>query len=85
MFSAEQMYHLVNDVLRLPAILPGCVGSEVLEVGHLIPWWPEVMGQSGDPKSFTTRNQLLQGEKSDGAARWPLSPIIRGLAVYAAG
>ena len=27
MFSAEQMYHLVNDVASYPQFLPGCVGS----------------------------------------------------------
>ncbi|CSD40436.1 Putative oligoketide cyclase/lipid transport protein [Vibrio cholerae] len=30
-FSAEQMFHLVNDVARYPEFLPGCSGSCVLE------------------------------------------------------
>jgi ribosome-associated toxin RatA of RatAB toxin-antitoxin module len=31
MFTAEQMYQLVNDVSRYPEFLPGCVATEVHE------------------------------------------------------
>ena len=34
MFSAEQMFRLVNDVDAYPEFLPGCVGSRVHESGE---------------------------------------------------
>ena len=34
MFSAEQMFRLVNDVHAYPEFLPGCVGSRVHETGE---------------------------------------------------
>ena len=61
MFSAEQMYHLVNDVASYPQFLPGCVGSQVLEVSvdSMVAYVD--VATAGIHKSFTTRNQLQVG------------------------
>jgi len=61
-FSAEQMFHLVNDVARYPEFLPGCSGTRVLESS------PEAMiasvdvSKAGISKTFTTSNELRHGE-----------------------
>jgi ribosome-associated toxin RatA of RatAB toxin-antitoxin module len=61
-FSAEQMFDLVNDVLRYPEFLPGCSGSQVLESS------PEKMvasvdvSKAGISKTFTTSNILNKSE-----------------------
>ncbi len=61
-FSAEQMFHLVNDVARYPEFLPGCSGTCVLESS------PEAMlasvdvSKAGISKTFTTSNELRHGE-----------------------
>ena len=61
MFSAEQMYHLVNDVASYPQFLPGCVGSQVLEVSVDSMVACVDVAKAGIHKSFTTRNQLQVG------------------------
>ena len=61
MFSAEQMYHLVNDVASYPQFLPGCVGSQVLEVSADSMVACVDVAKAGIHKSFTTRNQLQVG------------------------
>ncbi|MFC3914661.1 SRPBCC family protein [Pseudaeromonas sharmana] len=61
MFSAEQMYHLVNDVAAYPQFLPGCVGSEVLSL-HGAEMVARVdVAKAGIHHGFTTRNQLQPG------------------------
>ena len=61
MFSAEQMYHLVNDVASYPQFLPGCVGSQVLEASADSMVACVDVAKAGIHKSFTTRNQLQVG------------------------
>lgn len=63
MFSAEQMYRLVNDVAAYPQFLPGCVGSAVLAEE------PERMqarvdvAKAGIRQSFTTENRLIANQE----------------------
>ena len=58
MFSAEQMYHLVNDVASYPFFLPGCIGSAVLS-HHDNEMVARVdIAKAGIRQGFTTRNQL---------------------------
>ncbi len=85
MFSAEQMYHLVNDVASYPQFLPGCVDSQVLEVSADSMVACVDVAKAGIHKSFTTRNQLQAGREIrmdllDGPFRqlsgvWSFSPL----------
>ena len=58
MFSAEQMFQLVNDVDAYPEFLPGCVGSRVHESGEDYMMASVDVAKAGIAKTFTTRNQL---------------------------
>ena len=58
MFSAEQMFKLVNDVDAYPQFLPGCVGSRVHEAGDDYMMASVDVAKAGIAKTFTTRNQL---------------------------
>lgn len=58
MFSAEQMFNLVNDVDAYPQFLPGCVGSRVHERGEDYMTASVQVAKAGIAKTFTTRNQL---------------------------
>lgn len=63
MFSAKQMYELVNNVDDYPQFLPGCVASRVLEKSeHSITAALDV-AKAGIRKTFTTRNRLEQDHK----------------------
>lgn len=58
MFSAGQMYALVNDVAAYPAFLPGCAGSAVLEQSDDSMLARVEVAKAGIHKAFTTRNRL---------------------------
>lgn len=60
-FSAEQMFHLVNDVARYPEFLPGCSGSCVLEQSEAHMVASVDVSKAGISKTFTTSNQLTPG------------------------
>ncbi|MGQ4531523.1 SRPBCC family protein [Vibrio cholerae] len=60
-FSAEQMFHLVNDVARYPEFLPGCSGSRVLEQSEAYMVASVDVSKAGISKTFTTSNQLTPG------------------------
>ncbi len=61
-FSAEQMFHLVNDVARYPEFLPGCSGSKVLESSTDKMVASVDVSKAGISKTFTTSNELLHGQ-----------------------
>ncbi len=62
-FSAEQMFHLVNDVASYPSFLPGCSGSRVLETSDSAMVASVDVSKAGISKTFTTSNQLEVGRK----------------------
>lgn len=62
-FSAEQMFHLVNDVASYPSFLPGCSGSRVLETSESAMVASVDVSKAGISKTFTTSNQLEVGRK----------------------
>jgi len=65
MFSAQQMFELVNDVQSYPEFLPGCISTRVLDAaGDEITASVDV-SKAGIRKTFTTRNQLRAHEKID--------------------
>lgn len=63
MYSAEQMYNLVNDVAQYPQFLPGCVATQVLEqaANHMLA--RVNVKKAGISQSFTTRNELHNNER----------------------
>lgn len=65
MFSAEQMYDLVNDVAAYPQFLPGCVGSEVITLQDNVMTASVEVAKAGIRKTFTTTNTLFSNERID--------------------
>jgi ribosome-associated toxin RatA of RatAB toxin-antitoxin module len=62
-YSAEQMYHLVNDVEAYARFLPGCGAAKVHEISALEMLASVQIAKAGVNKWFTTRNQLSHGER----------------------
>lgn len=63
MFSASQMYDLVNDVASYPEFLPGCVGSRIVSAdGNKMVASVDV-AKAGITKTFTTENTLVLNER----------------------
>ena len=54
MFSAEQMFRLVNDVEAYPAFLPGCVSGKVLEQSDIHMLAEVGVSKAGIHKTFTS-------------------------------
>ncbi|MDO2946914.1 SRPBCC family protein [Aeromonas simiae] len=85
MFSAEQMFKLVNDVHAYPQFLPGCVGSRVHEQGEDYMTASVEVAKAGIAKTFTTRNelephhrismQLVDGPFSKLMGWWTFTPL----------
>lgn len=61
-FSADQMFHLVNDVASYPEFLPGCSGSRVLETTSDKMVASVDVSKAGISKTFTTSNELSHGQ-----------------------
>lgn len=85
MFSAEQMYQLVNDVAAYPQFLPGCVGSRVLDATDSQMTAAVEVSKAGIRHTFTTCNILspherIQMQLVDGPFRrltggWHFTPL----------
>ena len=58
MFSAQQMYELVNDIDAYPQFLPGCVASRVVSQSDNTITAALDVSKAGIRKTFTTRNVL---------------------------
>lgn len=65
MFSARQMYDLVNDVAAYPQFLPGCVGSRIVSDENNVMIASVDVSKAGIKKTFTTRNTLTENERVD--------------------
>jgi len=63
MFSARQMYDLVNDVASYPAFLPWCATASVLEEDERVMRASVEVSKGGVRQSFTTENELVAHEK----------------------
>lgn len=63
MFSAKQMYDLVNDVESYHAFLPGCVGGKVLSFDGQTMLASVDVSKAGITKTFTTRNQVIENQR----------------------
>lgn len=85
MFSAQQMYELVNDVDSYPQFLPGCVASRVLSESDNTLTAALDVAKAGIRKTFTTRNllkpnQRIEMELVDGPFKslsggWTFTPL----------
>ncbi|MBB5210948.1 type II toxin-antitoxin system RatA family toxin [Microbulbifer hydrolyticus] len=65
MYSAEQMFDLVNDVASYPQFLPGCRGAEILHRDEDTLEARLDLSRAGISQSFVTRNQLHRPDKME--------------------
>ena len=63
MYSAEQMFDLVNDVASYPQFLPGCRGAEILYSDAQTLEARLELSRAGIRQSFVTRNQLERPQR----------------------
>ncbi|MDA9558297.1 SRPBCC family protein, partial [Vibrio sp.] len=62
MFSAQQMFELVNDVDRYPEFIPGCSGVKVHQADQSTMTASVDVSKAGISKTFTTKNTLVPGQ-----------------------
>ncbi|MEW5250997.1 type II toxin-antitoxin system RatA family toxin [Microbulbifer sp. 2201CG32-9] len=85
MYSAEQMFDLVNDVASYPQFLPGCRGAEILYSDEHTLEARLDLARAGIRQSFVTRNQLRRPERmllslvdgpfADFSGFWQFTPL----------
>ena len=61
-FSAQQMYDLVNDVIRYSEFLPGCVNSSIIEQTEDKMVAMMELKKGPVSQTFTTNNTLVNGQ-----------------------
>ncbi|RBW43422.1 ubiquinone-binding protein [Psychromonas sp. B3M02] len=62
MYSAQEMYQLVNDVNAYPEFLPGCSATEVLVDETNLMKASIKVSKAGIGQTFITENQLIPGK-----------------------
>ncbi len=62
-YSAEAMFHIVNDVVSYPDFLPWCNEAEVLESTNNLMVAKVGIAKAGITQSFTTSNKLVPGKQ----------------------
>ena len=65
MYSAAQMFDLVNDVRRYPEFLDGCVATEVLAEGEDFIEATLSIAKAGVNQSFSTHNTLVRPQRME--------------------
>ncbi len=65
LYSAAEMYHLVNDIADYPNFLPWCRSSEVISESETEMIATVEIAKGVLNKSFTTRNQLQKDRRID--------------------
>jgi ribosome-associated toxin RatA of RatAB toxin-antitoxin module len=63
MYSVEQMYNLINDVVSYPRFLPDCVDSKIVSESDTAMTASLLVSKGGVKKWFTTENTLLNNSK----------------------
>lgn len=63
MYSAEQMFDLVNDVDTYPEFLPGCTGTRILDAQDDQMTAALDVSKAGISKTFTTKNTLIAAQE----------------------
>ena len=61
MYSADEMYRLVNDVNAYPEFLPGCVAANVISSSEDLMRASVKVAKAGISQTFTTENSLVEG------------------------
>lgn len=62
MYSAEQMFDVVNDVRKYPEFLQGCQATRVIAEGDDFIEAELTLSKAGFTQSFVTRNALVRPE-----------------------
>lgn len=62
MYSADEMYKLVNDVVAYPEFLPGCVAANVISSDEQAMRASVKVSKAGISQSFTTENTLVENK-----------------------
>ena len=85
LYSAEQIYTLINDVETYPQYMDGCVGAEVLEQTDGLMLARLDLAKKNIRYSLTTRNtlqppervtmQLVDGPLSDFSGEWRVQAL----------
>lgn len=85
MYSVEQMFQLINDVLAYPLFLPDCSNSKIITEDDHSVTAALLVSKAGLKKWFTTKNTLISNEQVqlelvDGPfnklyGRWLLTPL----------
>ncbi|MBL4941689.1 MAG: ubiquinone-binding protein [Colwellia sp.] len=85
MYSVEQMFQLINDILAYPQFLPDCSNSKVIFEDENSVTASLLISKAGLKKWFTTKNtfisnqqvqlELVDGPFSKLQGRWLLTPL----------
>lgn len=62
-YSAEQMYHLVNNYEQYPQFLPGCVAGKTLNRSETELTAKLVISKTGISQQFITHNTMQPGKQ----------------------
>ena len=60
MYSADEMYRLVNDVNAYPEFLPGCVATDIISHSDQLMRASIKVAKAGISQTFTTENVLVE-------------------------
>jgi len=63
MYSAEQMFQLINDVLAYPQFLPDCSNSKIISKDEVSVTASLLVSKAGLKKWFTTKNTLISNQQ----------------------
>jgi ribosome-associated toxin RatA of RatAB toxin-antitoxin module len=63
MYSVDQMYLLINDVLAYPKFLPDCSDSKIVAQDDSSMTASLLVAKGGMSKWFTTKNTLLENQQ----------------------
>ncbi len=63
MYSVEQMYQLINDVVAYPQFLPDCSNSEIVSQDESSVTASLLVSKAGLKKWFTTKNTLVSNQQ----------------------
>lgn len=85
MYSAENMYKLINDVNAYPKFLPGCSDAKIISTTPNSMTASLLVSKGGIQKWFTTVNNLVENQRvtmqlKDGpfkylSGHWQLTPL----------
>jgi len=63
MFSVDQMYQLINDVLAYPKFIPDCGDSKIISQNENVMTAALLVSKGGLKKWFTTENTMVSNKE----------------------